>query len=118
MGFSVTNNKIKLTRGDTFRVRVEIKAKGEPYTPQEGDSVRFAVKKDEFTGRQYKELIDVDPLILKDIPIDTLILQLDPEDTKDLPFGKYLYDVELTKADGDVDTFIKEQEFILTTEVH
>ena len=33
-------------------------------------------------------------------------LKLKPEDTKPLAFGEYVYDIELTKANGDVDTFI------------
>lgn len=51
------------------------------------------------------------------IPTSTMILHLDPEDTKDLGFGEYVYDVELTFANGDVDTFINNAKFILAPEV-
>jgi hypothetical protein len=47
-----------------------------------------------------------------------MILELDPEDTKPLPFGSYTYDIEITFANGIVDTFICEARFILTPEVH
>lgn len=38
------NNKISLTRGDTLPLEVEIQIDEVVYTPQEGDTVRFAVK--------------------------------------------------------------------------
>lgn len=46
-------------------------------------------------------------LIHKKIPNDTLILYLEPKDTKKLAFGNYVYDIEITFANGDVDTFIR-----------
>ena len=55
--------------------------------------------------------------MVKDIPIDTLTLTLLPEDTKDLSFGKYVYDIQLTKADGTVDTFITKATIKITEEV-
>ena len=118
------DNTIILTRGDTLRLKIKIIIKeneqdpGTPYYPVEGEKVRFAVKHNIYVGSGYTELKDPEPLINKQVPIDTLVLQLDPEDTKDLAFGTYLYDVELTKLNGDVDTFITEEKFKLTTEVH
>ena len=79
----------------------------ETYTPVQGDSVRFAMKQ---SYNSTKVLID------KSIPINTLLLKLDPNDTKHLNFGKYVYDIEITFANGDVDTFIS-GEFELTPEV-
>ena len=126
MSVEITDNTIKMTRGDTLRCRVtpyilirdehgEVIGK-EPYTPVDGDSIRFAVKHTAMkSGKRYK---DDEPLILKTIPISTLLLQLDPADTKELDFDTYVYDVEITYVDGTVYTFITEQDFILTPEVH
>ena len=44
--------------------------------------------------------MDEKPLVVKDIPSDTMLLVLEPEDTKTLPFGKYVYDIQITYADG------------------
>ena len=55
--------------------------------------------------------------MVKDIPIDTMKLILDSADTKMLPFGKYVYDIQLTKATGEVDTFITKGTMKLTEEV-
>lgn len=109
--YEIIGTKIKLTRGDSFYCEVEMKNKddGTDYEPQPGDTVRFALKK------RYN---DPEPLIIKSIPTDTRILHLEPQDTKNLSFGKYVYDIELTTANGDVDTFIWESEFELTKEVH
>ena len=60
---------------------------------------------------------DIEPLILKEIPNDTLILELEPNDTKPLAFGTYVYDIQITFEDGTVDTFITEAMFKLTPEV-
>lgn len=81
------------------------------YTPAEGDSIRFALKRSQLTHDKTRYL-DKEPLVLKDIPIDTMILQLDPWDTSSLDFGKYDYNIEITMADGKVDTFIKDKIYI------
>lgn len=109
MSFRVRNNTIYLTRGDTFKAVLTINyPDGSIYEPKEGDSIRFAMKAD---------VDDAECLILRDIPIDTMMLVLNPEDTKELEFGSYVYDIQLTKANGDVDTFITASKLKLTAEV-
>lgn len=99
MSSSVQGFKIKLTRGDTFRAQVGISnPDGTAYVLQDGDSVRF---------RCVKKKGDAEALIQKTLGSD-LILELEPSDTNRLQFGTYFYDIQLTKADGDVDTFIPE----------
>lgn len=96
---NVIQNNIYLTRGDTGKFEVVMEdSTGTKYMPQEGDVVRFMMKKN-----YSQEAV----IIEKEIPNDTLMLELEPEDTKELPFGIYVYDIELTYANGDVDTFIK-----------
>lgn len=53
----------------------------------------------------------------KIIDNETLMLRIDPEDTKKMSFGKYKYDIQLTRADGRVDTFITEADLIIGKEV-
>lgn len=99
--FSMEGNDITLTRGDSLLLEVHILKGGVEYTPQEGDSIRFAMKK------SYKDSDDK-VVLVKDIPIDTLILEILPEDTKSLPMKtSYVYDIQYTDKDGRVDTFIK-----------
>ena len=109
MSYSVNKTSITLTRGDTLKIQISIfKPDGDPYIPEPEDVIRFAMK---------KNYDDPNPLILKIIPNDTLILTLDTQDTKPLEFGKYVYDIQLTNGSGEVDTFITKAQFILTEEV-
>ncbi len=109
--YEIKGNTIYLTRGDTFQAQLKIMQNGTVYTPVEGDSIRFALKRSRFNSNKTKYL-DKEPLIVKNIPIDTMILQLDSEDTASLIFDKYDYDIEITMADGRVDTFIKDNIYI------
>ncbi len=105
----IKGTQIKMTRGDTLRLTVTmVDSEGTEYIPVEGDVIRFAAK---------KNYIDQETVILKVIPNDTLQLELQPSDTKNLPFGTYVYDIEITFADGVVDTFIANAKLILTEEV-
>jgi len=110
MGFCASDTTIRMTRGDTAKFNVTIRNKntGEPYEPVEGEIVRFSLK---------KYLTDPAPMLVKDIPIDTMILKIKPEDTKSFPFGIYHYDMELIHRNGDTDTFIEDSIFELTREV-
>ncbi len=110
MSYSVSGTTITLTRGDTFKATISIVDKdGNPYEPVEGDKIRFAMNSN-YNGQR--------PLLVKDIPIDTMMLILYPEDTKCLDYGKYVYDIELTKASGEVDTFITKATIKITEEVY
>ena len=105
----IVGTKISLTRGDTLKVKVSmVKPNGSEYIPAGSDSIRFALK---------KHYSDPQVLIMKTIPNDSRILWLEPSDTKTLEFGSYVYDIQLTHADGDVDTFIDRATFELTEEV-
>lgn len=100
---------IELTRGDYFAATVGMKLNGESYTPVEGDALRFAVKHNKLKpdGSDYE---DLEPLIEIAIPLETCLLQIQESDTKELAFGEYAYDIQLTKHDaveGRPDTFIK-----------
>ncbi len=116
MSYVIDGTDITLTRGDTLRVKVSIILDGEEYSPQAGDVVRFALKH-RTLNKDKTDYSDTEPLILKTIPNDTLILTLDSADTKPLGFGTYVYDVEITFNDGTVSTFITKSTFKLTEEV-
>ena len=111
MSVEISGTTIKMTRGDTLRVVLTLKDEnGEIYTPLQNDVIRFAMK---------KEYDDPEPLLLKVIPHDTMELVLDPLDTKNLPQpSSYVYDMEITYENGDVETFIKEAKLQITKEVH
>ena len=105
--FSIDGTKIELVRGDTLILSLSIKQGEEDYIPNEGDTIRFALKRAMMKSDKTAYL-DNEPLIEKIIPNDTLILRLDTEDTAELPFGRYAYDISITMASGIVDTFISD----------
>jgi len=99
------NYNISLVRGDTAYFDIplyEVDDEGQetPYTPLEGERLRFALS-DRY-GANRSEV-----LIYKDIPIDSLILKIEPEDTKPLKFAKYKYDIEFTDVAGNVTTVLE-----------
>lgn len=117
MSSKVNGTKITMTRGDTLNLKVTIMKDDEEYTPEDGDVIRFALKHQDIKVDN-SDFVDKRPLILKTIPNDTMILTLEPEDTKELSFITYAYDIEITFADGTVDTFITNSAFRITEEVH
>lgn len=55
----ISGNNITLTRGDTLKVQVTLYKNGAEYTPEAGDVIRFAMK---------KEYTDALPVLSKTIP--------------------------------------------------
>ena len=106
----ITGDDIKLTKGDSMIVELELEKGEETYTPQEGDQLRFAVS----TG--YRGEIGYVLHLSKPIDPEDMLIRLDPEDTTDMAKKRYHYDVEMTYADGVVDTCLS-GEFELTGDV-
>lgn len=109
----IQGTTITMTQGDSAVIKIQIfNSDGSEYIPSEGDRVRFALK---------KAYNDPEPLLIKEIPISTMELVLNPEDTKQLQAGvtrgKYKYDIELTRPGNVVDTFIPRADFIVLEEV-
>lgn len=110
MGVVVKDNVISLTRGDSMILYVLAKKNDVECPLPEGTKVRFALNVEKDTRDN--------PLILKEIDPTTMLLRLNPEDTKDLQIGTYYYDVEYTTPEGFVDTFITPTKFKITSEVY
>lgn len=106
----IKNNDITMTRGDTLVMKLNLKySDGEPYEPNEGDQIRFAMK---------EHYTDQECIIKKDIPTDSLVLRLESDETKKLKYWQtYVYDIQLTKYDGTVDTFIAKGQLKVAEEV-
>ena len=114
--YKIVDNAITLTRGDSLYLQIGITRNKEKYTPQQGDVIHFYLKRN-LMNPQRTAFRDVEPLITKVIPNNTMILHLEPNDTKNLDFGKYVYDCEIIFSNGDVDTFINNQPFTIAEEV-
>lgn len=105
-----TNGAICLTRGDTARLEISITndVDGLEYSIEETDTLTLTAK---------KSISDKAPSIQLTVTGGN-IFNIKPSDTKHLSFGKYIYDVELQTAAGDVYTIIEPTVFELTKEVN
>ena len=104
------DNTIHLTRGDTARLLIDRAANavtGRDYVFTPEDRVTMTVK---------KTVYDTSPALQISVPGGAAI-HIKPEDTRELSFGRYLYDVQLTTADGDVYTVIAPATFEVMKEV-
>ena len=104
------DNTIHLTRGDTARFsigQIVNTITNTNYTPTAEDTVTMTIK---------KTTLDASPCVQIIVPGGD-VLHIKPEDTKAMAFGKYVYDVQITMADGDVYTIIPPTTFELLKEV-
>jgi hypothetical protein len=108
--FDVTNNIITLTRGDYAELDVFLYNQDKtPHMLAEGETLTLSVK---------RKTTDITPIFQKVLKQgDELVFVFLPEDTKNLDFGEYKYDVEFNTADGKPDTIITPHDFIIGEEV-
>lgn len=88
--FKVINNKVYLTRGDSATLPLDVADKnGNAYAVQSDDAVVLTVK---------KTTADMAYLIQKRLNNGTF--SFIPTDTESWDYGDYVYDVQLTMANG------------------
>lgn len=97
----VGKNEKELTRGDTGMYSVTLyDSEGDEYIPTEGETVTFYLLK--------KDCDDLtEAILVKNIPVDTMQLELEPSDTKDLQIGSYAYRIRLMDTIGHEWTVVK-----------
>ena len=106
----IVDGNIYLTRGDSAILELTIKDEnGEEWTPGAGDKVIFALKKAAINPKRI--------LTIEAVAGDTDII-IDPEDTKDLTIGQYIYDIHVELAGGDIYTVIADKIFEIGKEAH
>lgn len=105
--FKVDNNNIRMIRGDSGVFTIIITdTNGIPVELTDSDVLTFTLRR---TAR--------DPTIVLQKIITSGELNIEPVDTEGLTFGAYIYDIELKRADGYVDTVIPPHKFLLMEEV-
>ncbi len=104
----INGNTIRMTRGDTAYLTVPITINdNEDYTMGPEDTLTISLKKT-IASTKYS---------LQKTAIGSNVLHIAPEDTSELAFGKYVYDIQLNMANGDVYTLIDVDEFEIMAEV-
>lgn len=100
---------IQLTRGDTARLSVTItndQANSE-YEIADGDTLTLTVRKNPRDKT----------IVLQKSVVGSGNFYIAPEDTQEISFGKFSYDIQLTTAGGDVYTVITPNTFEILEEV-
>lgn len=100
--------KITLTRGDNAELAVSLSDEaGNLYELQPGDTLTFSMKKD---------ITDDELALEKEITSGNVFVFV-PSDTANLPFGKYLYDIQLNTVGGEVYTVVPPSNFVVGEEI-
>lgn len=103
----IKNNVIYLTRGDSAKIKINISDMCDnPFVYAGSTVITFSAK---------KKILDKDYVIQK-IILNNNYIELSPNDTKDLDFGKYIYDVQIV-FDGKTHTVIPPSSLYICEEV-
>lgn len=96
------SNGISITRGDT--AGLEITFTGD--APEGNDTVLATLKKSarKDSAIWQKELELTESGVSQSSAFSTYTLELNSEDTLDLPFGSYLWDIRILYSDGQITT--------------
>ena len=107
MTIKESNGKVNITmtRGDSESITVRC---SEPF--KTGDAVYFTVREDAESAISLQKIIT-------SFPNGEAVIYIDPEDTEPMDFGKYVYDIQVTRAGGTVTTLIVPSAFKLDEEV-
>lgn len=97
---------IELTRGDTAELSLDVKKNDGTAYDFSSDTVVFTVKTNTVTSE-----------IMFQKTFSSGEIKINPEDTSNMKYGTYKYDVQITTAGGDVYTVIPPSDFIVAQEV-
>ncbi|NMA00794.1 MAG: hypothetical protein GX924_07175 [Clostridiaceae bacterium] len=108
----INGTNLKMIRGDSECISVSMQdEEGVPIPLIDGDTVYFTVKKS-----VHREEITLQKII-EEFQEGTAVIPIAPSDTKKLEFRTYVYDIQLTRADGTVKTIIPPSDFTIGEEV-
>lgn len=107
----INGTEIKLTRGDSAYLQIPIENK-----MADGSTVAYELEAGDKLTMTMAKSYEEEPCFQKTIEgINTFHIL--PADTKQCEFGKYMYDIQLTTANGDVFTVIEPSVFQVLPEV-
>lgn len=108
----VNGTDLAMIRGDSESITLSLKD-GEAVIPfVTGDTVYFTVKRSATVAEKalQKTITEFDE-------DGNCIIEIAPDDTKDLEFRSYVYDIQLNRFDGTVTTIVPCSKFAILQEV-
>ncbi|HZK23815.1 MAG TPA: hypothetical protein VFC74_00305 [Oscillospiraceae bacterium] len=108
----IKGTDIYMTRGDTENLYVScVDEDNVPIDFVAGDTVYLTIKKSTRT-----ETVELQKVVTE-FEDGGALIEFAPEDMKLFSFGSYVYDIQLTQADGTVTTIVKPSKFVIEDEV-
>ena len=102
-------HEMQLVRGDS--AAIVIRCPDEPFVA--GDKIEFSIRRKAKTER----VVHITVLDFEEDDDGAAYIEIHPDHTSELEFGRYVYDIQLTKASGWVTTLIETSPFVLKEEV-
>ena len=108
----IQGTNISMTRGDSETIKVTVKdTLGNAIPLVTGDTICFTVREGMLSKTKIIEKI------ITEFDDGEALITISPQDTNNLRFISYVYDIQLTKEDGSVKTIITPADFTITGEV-
>lgn len=107
----IAGKSISMTRGDSESITVKCFRDNAPFPLERGDTVCFTVREDA------ESAVALQKTVTAFDENGWAVIAIRPEDTAGMDFGRYVYDIQLTRADGTVTTIVTIAAFTLTEEV-
>ena len=108
----INGSDLTMIRGDSESIALSLKRDDVIIPFNQGDTVYFTVKRSHST-----EDITLQKIITEFNEDGNCIIEIEPEDTKELEIRSYVYDIQLTDSNGRVTTIIPCSKFVIAEEV-
>lgn len=108
----IQGTNISMTRGDSEAIKVTVKdTLGNIIPLVSGDTIYFTARKNLLNETKIIEKI------ITEFVDGQALITINPQDTNDLRFATYVYDIQLTRENGTVKTIIPPSTFTVKGEV-
>lgn len=108
----IQGTNISMIRGDSQSITVSVIDKDGNKVPlTTGDTIYLTVKYNVNTEEKVLQKV------ITQFEDGNANIEITPDDTKDIPFKTYTYDIQLNRADGTVNTIIPPSNFTIGSEV-
>ena len=108
----IQGTNISMIRGDSEVIKVSCRNEsGVDFPFTEGDIVYFTVKRSPYTEEKILQKV------VTEFTDGVALINISPEDTRELKTGAYYYDIQLNRANGQVKTIIPPSRFTINAEV-
>lgn len=105
----IDGTNLEMIRGDTETITIEIDDETLKFI--DGDVIHFTIKKSPY------ETVKVLQKIVTSFSDGVATISIAPQDTAELKFGSYWYDIQVTFSNGTVKTLVPPSTFKILTEV-